>query len=88
MILETFKRCASDIHYQMEHKQFSAEYNKVAYMFAIVKNAIADVNMEFQRKKQQENTMKSTEIECSDLSSIGTKTRGKDISSFLNDDEF
>ncbi len=88
VILETFKRCAPDIHYQMEHKQFSAEYNKVAYMFAIVKNAIADVNMEFQRKKQQENTMKSTEIECSDLSSIGTKTRGKDISSFLNDDEF
>ncbi len=27
------------------------------------------------------------ESECGDLSSIGTKHRGKDISSFLNDDE-
>lgn len=88
VILETFKRCASDIHYQMEHKRFSAEYNKVAYMFAIVKNAIADVNTEFQHKKKQENTTKATEIECSNLSDIGTKARGKDISGFLNDDEF
>lgn len=88
VILETFKRCASDIHYQIEHKQFSAEYNKVAYIFAIIKNSIADINAEFQCKKKQENTIKATEIECGDLSSIGTKNRGKDISSFLNDDDF
>ena len=53
-------------------------------MFAIIKSSIADVNAEFQRKKKQENITKSTEIECGDLSSIGTKIRGKDISSFLN----
>lgn len=88
VILEAFKQCASEIHYQMEHKQFSTEYNKVAYMFAIVKNIIADVNTDFQRKAKQENIIKSTEIECGDLSSIGTKTRGKDISSFLDEDEF
>ena len=88
VILETFKRCASDIEYQLEHKQFSAEYCKIAYMFAIVKNAIADVDAELRRKEKQEQITKATEIECGDLSNIGTKCRGKDISSFLNDDEF
>ena len=45
VILETFKRCASDIHYQMEHKQFSAEYNKIAYMFAIIKQNQLKLNV-------------------------------------------
>lgn len=88
VILETFKRCASNIHYQMDNKQFSAEYGKIAYIFAIIKNSIADVNVELRRKTKQESIVKQVEIESGDLSNIGTKTRGKDISSFLYDDEF
>lgn len=88
IILETFKRYASNIHYQFEHKQFSGEYGKVSYIFAIIKNNIADVNAEIQRKKKQDKRTTKDKIECGDLSSIGTKDRGKDISSFLDEDEF
>ena len=71
----------------MEHKQFETEYGKLSYIFAMVKDKLSDVRSDrIRREKQSENT-KKTEIECGDLSSIGTKRRGKDISSFLNDDE-
>ena len=88
VILETFKQCASEIDYQLEHKQFASEYNKVAYIFGIVKSRIADVNAEIIRKKKQENFQKPINIECNDMSNVGTKIQGKDISSFLDDDEF
>ena len=86
-ILETFQKCHDDICYWMEHKQFETEYGKLSYIFAMVKDKLSDVRSDrIRREKQSENT-KKTEIECGDLSSIGTKHRGKDISSFLNDDE-
>lgn len=87
VILETFKKSADDIHYQLEHKSFTSEYNKIAYMIAVVKNRIADVNAERVRKEKQENKPVPTEIECGNLSSIGTKKRGKDISNLLAEDE-
>lgn len=88
IILETFKKCSPEINYQLEHKQFSSEYGKLSYIFAIVKNNIADVYTEVQRKQKQDEISRKTEIECDNLSNVGTKTRGKDISSFLDDDEF
>lgn len=87
VILETFKECSQEIHYWLEHKQFSSEYGKLSYIFAIVKDKISDVNKALLRKQKQENQASTTQIECGDISSLGTKRRGKDISSFLDDDE-
>ena len=87
VILETFKQCSSDIDYQFEHKQFASEYNKISYMFAIVKGRIAEINAELIRKQKQESFHKPISIECNDISSVGTRIQGKDISGFLDDDE-
>ena len=88
VILETFKILHDDICYWLEHKQFETEYGKISYMFAMVRDKIADVNSDKIRKEQQNEHIKKIEIECSDLSSMGTKTRGKDIGRFLDEDEF
>lgn len=71
----------------MEHKQFETEYGKLSYIFAMVKDKLSDVHSDRIRRENQSENTKKTEIECGDLSSIGTKHRGKDISGFLNDDE-
>ena len=88
IILETFKECADDIHYWLEHKQFSNEYGKISYMFTIVKGHIADVAKKEKRMAASNEQVKNNMIECGDLSSIGSKKQGKDISRFLIDDEF
>ena len=88
IILETFKECADDIHYLLEHKQFSNEYGKISYMFTIVKGHIADVAKKEKRMAASNEQVKNNMIECGDLSSIGSKKQGKDISRFLIDDEF
>lgn len=88
VILETFKKLHDDICYWLEHKQFETEYGKISYIFAMVRDKIADVNSDKIRRNQQNEHKKKIEIECGDISDIGTKSRGKDISSFLDDDEF
>lgn len=88
VILETFKECSQEIHYWLNNKQFQNEYGKLSYMFTIIKSKIADVNAAYLRQQQNDNQKSKTEIECSDMSSLGTKRRGKDISDFLDDDEF
>lgn len=87
VILETFKQCANDIHYWFEHKQFSDEYGMISYMFTIVKSHIADVDKHEKRMAASNEQIKNSMIECGDLSLIGSKKQGKDISRFLNDDE-
>lgn len=88
VILETFMRCHSEIDYRLRYKRFNSEYGKLSYIFAIAKDSIADVYTEFVHKKKQRQVSESTELECGDLTDIGTKSRGKDISQFLCDDEF
>ncbi len=88
VILETFKKLHDDICYWLEHKQFETEYGKISYIFAMVRDKIADVNSDKIRREQQSEHTKKIEIECGDISGIGNKSRGKDISSFLDEDEF
>lgn len=86
VILETFKQYSDDIHYWIEHKQFSTEYGMISYMFTIVKSHIADVARQ-EKRISTSNKQTNNLIECGDLSIIGSKKQGKDISQFLNDDE-
>ena len=57
-------------------------------MFTIVKGHIADVAKKEKRMAASNEQVKNNMIECGDLSSIGSKKQGKDISRFLIDDEF
>lgn len=87
VILEAFKECAKDIHYWLDNKQFTSEYGKLSYMFKIVEGSIADINKRVLLRQKQERETKRVTVESDDLSSIGTKKRGKDISHFLDDDD-
>lgn len=87
VILETFKECADEIKYWLEHKQFSGEYGMISYMFAIVRSKIADVAKKEKRISSSIRKEKQHEAPCEDLSDIGSKNSGKDISSFLTEDE-
>lgn len=88
VILETFQTCESDILYWMEHKQFAGDYNRIAYMIAIVKEHIADVN---RRHIRQERILREQEREQKAFGdptlSTGTQKAGKDLSAFLGGDE-
>lgn len=87
VILETFKQCADDIHYWIDHKQFSSEYGMISYIFTIVKGKIADVSNKEKMIAASNNQTNKNTIECNDLSDIGSKKKGKDISRFLDDDD-
>lgn len=66
---------------------FSNEYGMISYMFTIVKGNIADVAKKEKRMAASNEQVKNNTIECGDLSAIGSKKQGKDISRFLIDDE-
>lgn len=53
----------------------------------IVKGNIADVAKKEKRMAASNEQVKNNTIECGDLSAIGSKKQGKDISRFLIDDE-
>ena len=90
VILETFKTCESDILYWLEHKNFTNDYGKIAYMFAIIGNNIADVNRKY-INEQKIAALQQSQIRSFELSdehkivNIGTKQKAKDISDFLED---
>lgn len=83
-ILETFQRYTNEIHNALDRMEFSGEYGKVSYMMAIVKDKIAEVQKSMLHQRKAANT--TVHMECDDLSHLGTKHRGKNISKFLDDD--
>lgn len=88
VILETFKVCESDILYWMEHKNFDSDYGKIAYMFAIIGNRIADVNRSYVRIEKIKQKEESEISHFTDpMLSTGTNKSGKDLSQFLEDDD-
>lgn len=87
VILEAFKECANDIHYWLRNKEFSGEYGKLSYMFKIVEGRIADINKRVLLRQKQERETKRVTVESEDLTELGTKKRGKDISHFLDEDD-
>lgn len=88
VILETFHTYESDILYWMEHKQFSSDFNRIAYMIAIVKEHIAEVNRQYIRqgkiRKEQEREQKTF---TDPAFSTGSQKAGKDLTAFLGGDE-
>lgn len=87
VIMEAFRKSSDNIRYALDHKTFSGEYGKIAYIFAIVKNRISEVAAEEARLQKQMEHVKQIRLECSETGISGTKAKGKNISSFLEDDD-
>lgn len=88
VILETFQIYEKEILYWLKQKEFHDDYNKIAYMFAIVRSKIADVNREHLRKKRIAEKEKQEVFSFTDPTlSTGTNKEGKDLSVFLEGDD-
>lgn len=77
----------------MNTKSFNGDVGKISYIMAIIKNNINDVYREFQRtekiiEKQQSKTKELGTINDEVMMNIGSKQKAKDISDFLEDDEW
>ena len=93
VILKTVEKSRSAIEYSMNTKDFSSDIHKISYIMAIIKNNINDVYREFQRtekiiEKQESKTKELGTINDEVMMSIGSKQKAKDISDFLEDDEW
>lgn len=91
VIMETFRQNKGDILFWLDKKDFSSEYGKIAYIFAIIGNKIADVNKKYVREKKitEEQQKKVADFELAyeeRMLSIGTKRKAKDISDFLEEE--
>lgn len=88
VILETIYECSDSIKWSFSNKEFSNEYGKASYMMSIIVNNINDI---YKRKKQltrQAVKEDKTEIvENVDVYSIGNKSKARDISSWLTEED-
>ena len=87
VIFETFKQCKEDIVYWLGSKDFTSEYGKIAYIFAIIGNKIADVNRKYVREEKKQ-PKDFDFFDCDNPNLIASPKRSKDsLVSFLEDDE-
>ena len=84
IILETFRQKANDIRYALNTKQFNNDFGRVSYMFAVVKNSIADVKKQFDYQNRQEQAAVKNIQAAEDIA--GTKNTGKDITAWLEEE--
>ena len=89
VIMQTFKEKEKDILYQInQDNKLNNDQDKIFYMFAIIRNSINDVNKRFKRKQLTEVKQQKSEIDIeTNIKELGTNKKGKDISSWLEDDE-
>lgn len=93
VIFKTIEKCRSSIEYSTSTKTFKNDVNKISYIMAIITNNINDVYKEHLREekiaeKQQNQTGNIDVIDEQSIMNIGSKQKAKDISSFLEDDEW
>jgi len=86
VILETIQDQQENIIYWLNHKDFNSDYNKIAYIFAIISNHINDVYQQW--KQKQYAKQKSKEIEKIQVEDIRPSVhKCSDISNWLDEDE-
>lgn len=88
IILETFQQKAQDIHYWLKAKQFDSDIGRLSYIFAIVNNSISDIQRKKNIAKKQKLQQGQTYVEQNiNLDDIGTTAIGKNLSTWLEEDE-
>lgn len=93
VINKTIDKSYKSIQYALRTKDFRNDVGKISYIFAIIKNNINDVYKqvlaeEKGEKRQQEQVTNIEVVDEQSIMNIGTKQKAKDISSFLEDDEW
>ena len=93
VINRTIDKSYNSIQYALRIKEFRSDMGKISYIFAIIKNNINDVYKqvlaeEKSEKRQQEQIAHIDVVDEQTIMDIGTKQKAKDISSFLEDDEW
>lgn len=90
VINQTIDKTYNSIQYAIQHKDFKNDIGKISYIFAIIKNNINDVYKQVLREEKVESKQKAQSdnfepVSENDLMNIGSKTKAKDISDFLED---
>ena len=85
VVLKTIITKKSDMEYAISHKEFASEYNRVAYIMAIITNSINDVKRKMDEELKAEHVSESA-ITAEDVALANVPAeRGsvRDISKFL-----
>ena len=86
VVFDTFKQSESDIDYWISTKQFSSDYGKTSYIFAIINSRIAEVNRIYERNERIKDREALMQQGYTDPTlTTGNNVGGKDISEFLED---
>lgn len=86
VIYQTIQDQKENIEYWVKHKEFSSDYGKIAYIFAIITNHINDVYRSWKTKKYQQN--KQEQIQKEPVEIIQSKQHeNTDISKWLDGDD-
>lgn len=91
IILATLEQCRDSIGYAMRTKEFASEYNRAAYVMAILKNHINDVykaskSDSVQKAKQAAKDVQPPAVDTYDFFSAPAAHKHTDLSSLFDDD--
>ena len=90
IILEAFRQKHKDIRYWLDNKKFDNDTGRVSYIFAIIKNSIADIKRQFDYSKRQAQKVENKNLynnENLDINIIGSTASAKNISNWLEGDD-
>lgn len=91
VVLQTVEQNRASMENAILHKNFGSEYAKYAYLMAIIRNSIDDVNRKYKINKTivkstQQKEPAEVELMAEHIENIGTTKGNNDISKFLEDD--
>lgn len=86
----TIDKCYEAIQYSLRTKSFNSDVNKIAYIFAIIKNNINDVYREVQREENKQKAFAETDTPFNDvdIENIQVQHEEKDIKKWLEEDDW
>ena len=88
-VYETFKLKEREITWAIQNKTFTNEYNRVAYLMAIIKNNVADEYRKLQLQKKLIEDNNKRDVAITDVSLDNKRTINKgNVSSLLGDEEW
>lgn len=90
VINRTIDKCYEAIQYSLRTKSFYNDVNKIAYIFAIIKNNINDVYRDVQREDNKQKAFTETNIPFNDvdIENIQVQHEEKDIKKWLEEDDW
>lgn len=90
IILATAKKCLNNMDYANSNKEFNNEVQKISYLCAIIKNNLNNTLKEREKREQRNKGLEKREINYEEANKVivTTKTKRRDFSIYLDDDEY